>query len=230
MKLKYILTVAAIALFASCSQIEIDTYNDLTKYRFISFTKAESSESNVSFFQYPGETTINYPVVVQSSGYGEDDMEYKVSVIAENTTAQAGDYTMPEKFVFRKKSAVDTFYVQLHYSEKLDTEKVKVSLKIEANEFFKEGIEDNLKAVIWFHNNLVKPAWWSTIYFGTYSDLKYKYFLQVVKKDLTDANNSTKRHYALIFKAWLQEQADAGNTITEANGTPMTIPAGGGSK
>ena len=33
--------------------------------------------------------------------------------------------------------------------------------------------------------------------------------------------------YALIFKAWLAEQAAAGNTITEADGTPMTVPAGG---
>lgn len=229
MKIKYILTiVATAALFASCSKEEIGTYNTLTPYRFLQFSTVES---DISFFRYPGETSVNYPVIVKSSGYSETDMTYKISVVADSTTAAASDYSMPDSFVFKQKSAVDTFYVKLNYSEKLDTEKMRLTLKVEANEFFKEGETAYRMTDIWFHNNIVKPDWWtSTVtsyYLGTFTELKYKYFLQVVKVDLEGADNSTIRHYALIFKAWLQEQAANGNVITEANGTPMTVPAGG---
>ena len=161
---------------------------------------------------------------------GETEMEYKVSVVKDSTTATETDFTLPQSFKFQPKSAIDTFYVQLHYSEKLDTEQLKLTLQIEPNENFKEGEEAYLMSVIVFHNNLVKPEWWSTTYFGTYTNLKYKYFLQVIQKDLTDVDNSTKRHYALMFKAWLEEQAAAGSPIKEEDGTLMTIPAGGGNK
>ena len=108
---------------------------------------------------------------------------------------------------------------------------MRLTLKIEENENFKAGETAYQMYDLWFHNNLVKPDWWtSTVtsyYLGTFTELKYKYFLQVTKVDLAGASNSVIRHYALIFKAWLEEQAAAGNTITEANGTPMTVPAGG---
>ena len=231
MKLKYIIAIfIATALFSSCNKEEIGTYNTLTQYRYLSFVKAESSESNVSFYKYPGQETINFPIEVKSTGFGETEMEYKVSVVKDSTTATETDFTLPQSFKFQPKSAIDTFYVQLHYSEKLDTEQLKLTLQIEPNENFKEGEEAYLMSVIVFHNNLVKPEWWSTTYFGTYTNLKYKYFLQVIQKDLTDVDNSTKRHYALMFKAWLEEQAAAGSPIKEEDGTLMTIPAGGGNK
>jgi hypothetical protein len=108
---------------------------------------------------------------------------------------------------------------------------MRLTLRVESNENFKEGETKYLMTDILFHNFLVQPTWWTstvtTRYMGTYSELKYKYFLQVTKVDLTVANISVIRHYALVFKTWLAEQAAAGNTITEANGTPMTVTAGG---
>lgn len=229
MKIKYILTfLVASAIFAGCNKEEIDTYDKLTSSRFMTFSKVES---DVSFSSYPGETTINYPVIVNATGYSKSDMEYKVSVVADSTTAQATDYSLPAVFTMPKECIADTFYVALNYSDKLDTETLRLTLKIESNGFFKEGESKYCMTDIWFHNKLVKPTWWTSsvtsYYLGTFSELKYKYFLQVVKTDLDGADNSTIRHYALIFKAWLVEQDAAGNTITEANGTPMTVPAGG---
>lgn len=229
MKLRYIFTIlAAASLFASCSKEEIKTYNDLTPDRYLQFsTKSE----DVSFFRFPGETEIQYPVIVKSSGFGNVDMPYSISVVADSTTAGSADYTMPSTFTFLKGNVVDTFYVSLKYSDKLDASKLRLTLKIEENENFKAGESAYLMYDLWFHNNLVKPDWWtSTVtsyYLGTFTELKYKYFLQVTKVDLAGASNSVIRHYALIFKAWLEEQAAAGNTIKEADGTPMTVPAGG---
>lgn len=229
MKLKYFTALlAAAALFANCTKEEIGTYNELTSYRFMTFA---STTNDVSFFSYPGKTTIEYPIIVTSSGYSETDMPYKVSVVADSTTASSSDYTMPDTFILKQKCVADTFYVKFNYTEKLDTGKLRLTLKIEATENFKEGESSHAMTDIWFHNNLVKPDWWtSTVtsyYLGSFTELKYKYFLQVVQVDLSDADNSTIRHYALIFKAWLAEQDAAGNTIREADGTPMTVPAGG---
>lgn len=228
MKLKYIFTIlAAAATFASCDKDEIITYDNSTRY--LSFA---SSEVEISFTIYPGETTIQYPVIVKSSGYSESDMQYKISVVAENTTAQSTDYSLPESFTMPAKAVADTFYVSLNYTEKLDTETMRLGLKIESNENFQEGETDSRMFDIYFNNALAKPSWWTSsvtsYYLGTYSDLKYKYFLQATKVNLDEtASTSVIRHYALVFKAWLAEQAAAGNTITEANGTPMTVVAGG---
>ena len=228
MKLKYIFTIlAAAAMFASCNQEDIITYDNNTRY--LSFA---TSEVEVSFSRYPGETTIQYPVVVNSTGYSEKDMAYTISVVADSTTAQSTDYAMPSTFTMPAKAVADTFYVSLNYTEKLDTETMRLGLKIEPNENFLEGATSSRMIDIYFNNALAKPSWWTSsvtsYYLGTYSDLKYKYFLQVTKVDLDEtASTSVIRHYSLIFKAWLAEQAAAGNTITEANGTPMTVPAGG---
>ena len=228
MKLKYIFTIlAAAAMFTSCNKEEILTYDNGTRYLSFNSNKVE-----VSFSKYPGETTIQYPVVVKSSGYSEKEMIYKIAVSAQNTTAQAADYALPATFTMPAKAVTDTFYVSLNYSSKLDSETMKLTLAIEANENFLEGETESRTFELNFNNALTKPNWWtSTVtsyYLGSYSDLKYKYFLQATKVDLDEsASTSVIRHYALIFKAWLAEQATAGNTITEADGTPMTVPAGG---
>ncbi len=227
--MKHIFTLlVATLLLASCAKDEIDTYNKLTSGRYLAFASAKST---VAFSRYPGQTTIEYPVFVNATGYSENEMEYKVSVVADSTTAQASDYSVPSSFVMPAKCITDTFYVKLNYAEKLDTQEMRLTLKIEANEYFQEGESKYLMTDILFHNFLVKPDWWtstvSTRYLGTFSELKYKHFLNVVQVDLSEADNSAIRHYALIFKSWLAEQAAAGNTITEANGTPITVPAGG---
>ncbi len=228
MKLKYIFTIlAAAATFTGCNKEDIITYDNSTRY--LSFA---SSQVEISFSRFPGESTIQYPVVVESTGYSENDLTYKISVVADSTTAQSTDYAMPASFTMPAQAVADTFYVSLNYSEKLDTETMRLALKVEANENFLEGETSARMIDIYFNNALAKPAWWTSsvtsYYLGTYSDLKYKYFLQVTKVDLDEtANTSIIRHYALIFKAWLAEQDAAGNTITEANGTPMTVPAGG---
>jgi len=88
---------------------------------------------------------------------------------------------------------------------------------------------DSRVAIIWFHNNLVKPGWWtSTVtsyYLGSYSEAKYKLFLEVVKVDLDGADNSLIRHYALVFKKYLEDRKAAGDPALEDNGTEMTVAA-----
>jgi hypothetical protein len=73
----------------------------------------------------------------------------------------------------------------------------------------------------------VRPDWWtsavSSYYMGNYSEAKYKLFLEVVKVDLDGADNSLIRHYALVFKRYLEERKAAGNPAREDDGTEMKV-------
>lgn len=227
MKSKMIFALALAAAAMSCTKEKIATYNESTKDRYIYFKLEETDSSDVSFYSYPGQTSIDYPVVVKSTGYSTKAQTYSVRAIPEYTTADASDFSLPETFTFRPESAVDTFYVRLNYSSKLDHEKFRIVLELEDTDDFKLGMTESRVAIIWFHNNIVRPDWWtsavSSYYMGNYSEAKYKLFLEVVKVDLDGADNSLIRHYALVFKRYLEERKAAGNPALEDDGTEMKV-------
>lgn len=101
MKYIYIIVIGAIYSLYSCSKEEILTYNNNTSERFIYFEKSEADSSDISFFTYPGEIEINFPVVVKSSGFSNQDEEYKIVVMDEYTTALSSDYKIPDKLIFK---------------------------------------------------------------------------------------------------------------------------------
>lgn len=228
MKYTKILLAAAL-IVAACAKENIPTYKEVSGERYIYFAKAEQDSSDVSFYSYPGQKVIEYPIVVKSTGYSTSEGTFSVNVLKEYTTAGDGDYSLAEKFTFRPESQVDTFYVKLNYSSKLDNEKVRIVLELEETPDFKLGMTDSRVAIIWFHNNLVKPSWWnssvSAYYLGPYSDAKYKLFLEVVKVDLDGADNSLIRHYTLVFKKYLEDRKAAGNPALEEDGTEITVIA-----
>ena len=230
LEMKYTkILLAAALIVAACAKENIPTYKEVSGERYIYFAKAEQDSSDVSFYSYPGQKVIEYPIVVKSAGYSTSEGTFSVKVLKEYTTAGDGDYSLAEKFTFRPESQVDTFYVKLNYSSKLDNEKVRIVLELDETPDFKLGMTDSRVAIIWFHNNLVKPSWWSSsvssYYLGPYSDAKYKLFLDVVKVDLDGADNSLIRHYTLVFKKYLEDRKAAGNPALEEDGTEITVIA-----
>lgn len=230
LEMKYTkILLAAALIVAACAKENIPTYKEVSGERYIYFAKAEQDSSDVSFYSYPGQKVIEYPIVVKSTGYSTSEGTFSVNVLKEYTTAGDGDYSLAEKFTFRPESQVDTFYVKLNYSSKLDDEKVRIVLELNETPDFKLGMTDSRVAIIWFHNNLVKPSWWSSsvsaYYLGPYSDAKYKLFLEVVKVDLDGADNSLIRHYTLVFKKYLEDRKAAGNPALEEDGTEITVIA-----
>lgn len=230
LEMKYTkILLAAALIVAACAKENIPTYKEVSGERYIYFAKTEQDSSDVSFYSYPGQKVIEYPIVVKSTGYSTSEGTFSVNVLKEYTTAGDGDYSLAEKFSFRPESQVDTFYVKLNYSSKLDNEKVRIVLELEETPDFKLGMTDSRVAIIWFHNNLVKPSWWnssvSAYYLGPYSDAKYKLFLEVVKVDLDGADNSLIRHYTLVFKKYLEDRKAAGNPALEEDGTEITVIA-----
>ena len=232
MKARYIIILGMLGtLFSSCQKEEVPTYSDCTSDRFIYFARTEADSTDLSFFSYPGQTTINFPVVVKSTGYSTEDATYKIAVMSQYTTAESSDYELPATCTFRGGMVSDTCFVRFNYSSKLDDGKVRLVLELKSNEDFQLGPTTSRVAVIWVHNNIVQPDWWdsfiSSYIMGTYSEKKYRLFMQVVGVDLTDADRSVIRHYALVFKQYLAKQKADGKPVREEDGTEMTIVAGG---
>lgn len=223
----FIAIFAAAAAICACEQIDIQKYDDLTSDRYLYFN---ADTSYVSFMTYGGADVVEYPVILQASGFSEAAQKYGIKVSKSGTTASDSDFELPSSFEFAPKAVKDTFFLKLKYSDKFDTDTLTIALDIVENEVFKLGPSNRVHRVLHVHNAIVKPDWWTSsvtsYYLGTYSDLKYKTLLKVIGHDLDGCTNAEIRYYALIFKQWLADQAAAGNTVKEANGTAMTVAVG----
>jgi hypothetical protein len=186
-------------------------------------------------------------LVVEAAGIPYSvEKEYKISIDRQFTTAVEGThFRMPDKTVFKAGAMRDTLAIKFIRTEEMKDSAFRLVLRVEENENFKLGqIEYQYKVFI-VHDKIAQPAWWTTTqpsptlaylnvatnYLGTYSDLKYRYFIEVTGKvDFPGAladNISEIMNYARLFKYWLAEQKLNNNTILEENGNEMTVPVGG---
>ena len=65
-------------------------------------------------------------------------------------------------YTMRKGTRRDTCYVKLKYDKLLDTKKVRLVVQIRDAEDFLAGRTDYRTIIIWFHNILSKPPWWTS--------------------------------------------------------------------
>jgi hypothetical protein len=228
--MKKIYIAAVVLLFAlGCEQQGIPTYDDMTSDRYVYLYRLWTDSTETSFFFYPGQAEILYPVSVRSTGASDKDETYKIAVVEQRTTAPAGTYEIPANPVMRAGRAIDTCYIKLKLTDLLNTTKVRLVIALQDSDDFLVGRTEYREAIIWFHNIIAKPAWWtSTVtsqYLGDYSDKKYRLFLDVVGVDLKGANDSQLRNYTLIFKKYLTDQKNMTppQTVYEDDGREMTV-------
>lgn len=224
---KMIFFIIGLSVLLSCSEEVIKTYDELTPRRYIQFMSPEKDSVEISFFFFPGSETIDYPLPVQATGYSSEDEQYKISIVKDYTTAPEENYKLAEIQTFRSSYVVDTAYIKLVKSDFLNTNKVRVVLEVVENGVFLPGRKDHRVSIVWFHNIISQPEWWtlevSATYLGRYSDKKYKLFLDVVGVDLREATSSEIRNYALHFKKYLNSEKEAGRTVYEDDGTEMVV-------
>lgn len=216
---------------AACKQLEIPTYNDLTQDRYLYFSNAQTDVTTISFVKYPGSKTIEFPVSVKASGFSDTDASYKISFDASESTASASDCSLPSQFVFHGNAVEDSFNLTINYSDKMDNDDIKIVLRIEESDAFKVGPTAYATRVLLVNNKIVKPDWWvstspyyATYYFGTYTEKKYRTFLEACKVNLDNTTRNEIRYYATLFKKYLMDQKAAGHPVLEDNGTEMTLP------
>ncbi|HHU25501.1 MAG TPA: DUF4843 domain-containing protein [Bacteroidales bacterium] len=215
-----------VAIFG-CKEQPIPTYEDLTSDRYIYFGRSEKDSIEVSFLFYPGQKVIDLPLPVNATGVGYVDEKFKLFVVEDLTTAPKTTYEVQDTYTMRKGTRRDTCYVKLKYDKLLDTKKVRLVVQIRDAEDFLAGRTDYRTIIIWFHNILSKPPWWTSsvtsYYLGAYSDKKYTLFLEVVGVDLTGADDNLLRHYSLLFKKYLSDQKAKGTPVLEEDGTEMVV-------
>lgn len=219
--------MSAVLLAGSCAKSDIPTYDSKNKLWFTAKDKDEKVVDNIvkSFSHFPGAETLEVPFEINLIGRIPDqDMAYRVVVVDSLTTALASEYVLPEIPVFRAGQVVDTLWVKLVKSPRMDALEVKLTLYVAENENFANGYYNRQSVVVAFNNITTRPDWWTqTIekaYLGTYSKEKFDaFYFYTGLNTIEGLSSSELRSILLDFKAYIAEK-----NITEADGSPMIIP------
>ena len=207
---QYILLSLFALLFFSCAEDKIEAYSGKQYLYFSELMEAEENKEAVEV------SFNNYPLV---------PTPYKVSVVADKTTALAENYELPANPMFKPNVAEDVFLLKLIKTQHLK-EDVTLMLKIEPNEYIAGSVKQYETIKIVFNAVESKPLWWNKTvernYLGTYSLEKYKALVQYGGEEAADfgnLNTAQKRLCALRLK-----QAIVDYDLREKDGKPMTVP------
>ena len=235
MKRYLVLIIASLAAFlTACDKADVKIFRDKPEIYFEKFyldatyPGVETKDSTeVSFFSYPeGTAFIQVPLVVNLSGrLLTRDLSFGLKVVPEATTANADEYELEDKYIFRagtvaenSKQIQDTIYVKINYSSRLDQEPEGIALVLELvpNEEVGLGQLERRAAKIIVSSQAIPPEWWNeevtNELLGPYSQTKYKLFLKEI--DTTAKLNGTlikekpdeAIKLVMQFKEWLGKQ------------------------
>lgn len=247
MKYSMLLLLGCLFGLASCHKVGLQEYRaDVT---YICFTKSALQDTMKLSFKAYGQDDVMIPVAVQRMGkYSTEDLEYEIEVDRTLTTLPEEYYSLPEKCVFEKYVDKDTFYIQLHNYEELQSTSKMLVLKLKPSEFIQEGLMENRRYIITATDRLVRPTWWTELnggynghyffniaeqyYLGKYSEKKYSIFLQKLQEDNVTFDGkdlSVLRIYSLRVKQYLDDyEYENGEYIwDDENDEVMSVPIAG---
>lgn len=227
MKKTIAILAAAAALFTTaCNTSEILAPTD-QRYIYISYPENDNPVFNFSFVSTPRPTaTIAVPIKFAGRPLAED-LAFAVKVEsgnAETTLKEGEEYEFPE-FVFRKGNFLDTIFVTVHRTERMESAVYNLKFSLESNGNFHATQTGALAAELRVTAQISQPSWWNQnvvdFYLGKYSDKKFGLFSQhIFGEDYGELDDNEKRFYALKFKYWLENQNPA---IYEDDDTLMTV-------
>ena len=230
--MKQVLLILGIyCLFSACEREHIMTYgNDA----YVQFTSNVADSVEFSFTFYPNRDTIEYAQDVKLVGNPvERERVYKVVVVEEYTTATSKHYILPERCVVEKNEVVSKIALKLVKTPDLQATPVRLALRLEPTGDLMVGETTCAARIIWINDKISKPSWWnSTIqnsYLGTYSDKKYRLFIEVTGVGVLDPDDAIDcRLNALILKKYLKEQENIDIVYEDDGFTKMTVTVIGG--
>jgi len=246
----------AAVLCTSCKVDEIDTFPELNSENYIYFYNPSFSFNNlyfgsresvvdsmeVSFFSYPGQDEVTVYLPVCRAGYSEEDTKFKVSVVAEESTATASDYSIAELQTFPGGEQTTTFPVILKRTAKMETDTLRLVVRLVDGGDYKSGPVHQVTRIINFHGQVVKPDWWANfknadgnyVYvqnraLGPFSLRKYEIFMNIAEgyEFSVETPLSIFQYYALKMKEYLRAKELAGTPELDEDGKVITVPIGG---
>lgn len=228
---------AVFASLQSCSVQEVDVFSGSERYvyfkRFIKDKDGKNvrvDTAMVSFSHHYGVTEYvqNYYLGLVGQ-IPENDMEYKLQVVAEGTTATPEQYSIPEKLIFKGGQTEDILPVTI-YKDKIaeGDERVLILRLVESDDLkvaFSNPNDSYTDIKFRFNNKISKPLWWddtiAAVFFGEYS---YKKYVTIIEANpgfnsIEGKNSAEIRQIAINAKEYIKK-----NGITEDDGSEMTIP------
>lgn len=132
----YILLPLFVLCLFSCAEDEIQPYHGEQYLYFSELMDSEDESVNLSFNNYPLDDELTVKIALGLVGDPFDvPVPYKITVVAEKTTALAENYELPENPMFKANAAEDIFELKLKKTDALK-EDVELLLKIDPNEYF----------------------------------------------------------------------------------------------
>lgn len=213
------LAIGCLALpMVSCSEEGILVNGNDTAYVIFDkdFTK---DTTTVSFKMYnEGEDAV---IAIPVSSFGQvqtEDLHFHVIADTARTTLPANYYVLPEDCVIKPGVEDNVISVRLKKSPEMSAKTFYLALQVVEEGIIKQGTREYARAIISVTDRLFKPDWWSVndvgneenpgnsvewYYLGEYSELKYKLFLEELKKDdvvFDGKNKQVLRKYAIKLK------------------------------
>ncbi|MBK3516990.1 DUF4843 domain-containing protein [Carboxylicivirga marina] len=208
----------AFIIFCACQESERMLFNSQAAIYFnVSDNPGEEESDSLIYsfakgFKQSDTVHVNVKIIGETTNY---DRYFKVSVDESLTTAVegvdfnelAGQYKLPANSFTGFVSLV------LNNSLKLQEQSVCVGLRVEESVDFKIGLQEKLTARIIFSDFLMKsPIWdiWLKYYFGTYSRVKHRVFLELFNIDVPQSMSEMTedglwRSYGTILNNYFKE-------------------------
>lgn len=239
--------LTGLLLFA-CKKGTIPTFTTPASIYFTAaapYKGTQSKDSTGIGFGYSPVTVTDSIARISVSVLGQPssaDRVYKV-VVDPLSTAKAGvHYDLPASPIIHAGRTIDSLRITFHRTPDLLNNPVTLILHLEPNENFKTDMKsDTLDAMtgkaadyttfkVSVVDGLQKPSIWNNYpryLFGTFSVKKLMLLNSVTGMPL-DALNSYATigfwdYWATMMNRYLLDQAAAGNTILEDDGTPMKM-------
>jgi hypothetical protein len=230
-KPRYILLILFViaGVFAACKKQQLLTYNaDDNIYFFYKRVTSRLDSIDFSFAYSPAtitDSTINIQVAVTGTAVNTD-REFVITADPSGTALPGVNYVLPEKFIMRAGSLVDSFPVKLIRTPDLQTQSLFLKLNLIPNNNFHTdikaitGILDSINALSFKVNLsdvLTSGNYWNSIYsayFGTFSVKKLRLLNQVTGMPLDyvitgiyDLNLSARAAaWAITMSRYLKDQ------------------------
>lgn len=241
MKIKLSLFACIIALvFMACDNKDF-LYNEGNAFIRIEGEKNLTVDSDsiiFSFAKFPA-TILEQTITVKASVIGltaDYARELELVVDPTKTTAiQGTHYEFTSVNTIPANASYINIPVVIKRTSELENSSVSLYIKVEDNDDFKAGVNEQNHLKIKWSDSIVKPSNWDAYlseFFGEYSEVKFRFIIeQTGIGEFTYGNTegmnwSQMNNYKLIVQAALlsYNEAHPGNVLRDENDNPITFP------
>lgn len=198
------MAVTAMAAATSCIERHPDNFGDINAVYFNNRGAGNIllDTADVTFVYEPlDETMMEVPVTIQLLGRAADyDRTVDITVSSDNAV-EGTDYILPEKAVMPAGEYSFEYTVTLIRTDALETEKKRIILELNANEYFSlaltqleqtTGTTSTVSYRIEFSDMFTSaPSAWEDDILGKFSQAKFELICKVLSIDPDDFNDDT---------------------------------------